>query len=117
AVDAIAEGNDTLRQRLILAGLESILVRAPEPNENGEVFDAIRAITRSLHWRPDQLSRPTLLRWFDDRRLTSEDLHAITSTLAQESSAEGVDSTMVVPIGANDSVRANFRSRYASAWG
>ncbi|MFG0286035.1 MAG: hypothetical protein ACF8R7_16580 [Phycisphaerales bacterium JB039] len=117
AVTATAGDQHALRERLTLAGLESLLVRGPEPSASESVFRIVRTLTGALRWRADELARPTLLRWFDDRRMTAADLHAVTSALAGGSSAQGVDITMVLPVLASDRVRAELRARYASAWG
>jgi hypothetical protein len=56
------------------------------------------------------------MRWFNDRRISEADLHAVTSTLATRSGAEGVDLTMVLSTAASDNARAALRDRYATVW-
>ncbi len=115
-VDALAGKDSAVRLRLLLSGLETLLVSAPEPNVNRGVSDAIAELTLRITWRPEDESRRWLLRWFADQRITPADLHAVTSTLATRSSAEGVDLTMVLSTSASDKLRADLRDRFATVW-
>ena len=117
AVAALGASDPKLRTRLLLAGVEALLISAPEPNVNRGVQEAITEVMLRLTWRPEDESRRWLLRWFDDRRVTAADLHAVTSVLATRSAADGVDLTMVLSTSAADKVRADLRDRYANVWG
>jgi hypothetical protein len=103
--------------RLVLGGLQTLLIEGPDPSVDQVAFKVVRMVVSQLTWRPGDESRGWLLRWFDDRRITSTDLYAVTSALATGSSAEGVDATMVVPVLASDRVRVEMRDSYAQAWG
>jgi hypothetical protein len=115
--EALAGNDAPQRQRLILAGLEVLLIDGPEPNQSRGAAAVIADLISSLTWRAGEPSRAWLLRWFGDRRITPADLHAITSALATRSSAEGVDITMVLSTSAADNTRADLRERYATVWG
>lgn len=116
AADAIAGQDAALRARILLAGLESILVLGPEPDKSRATGAVIADLVPRLTWRPDDESRRWLLRWFGDRRISAADLQAVTSALATHSSAEGVDLTMVLSTSASERVRAELRDRYATVW-
>jgi hypothetical protein len=116
AVEALAPADTPGRQRLLLAGLETILIQGAEPDANKGVSDAVAEIVQRLTWRPQDESRRWLLRWFDDRRISPADLHAVTSALVTRSSAEGVDVTMVLSTSGSDKARADLRDRYANVW-
>lgn len=116
-VDAFAGPDSAARQRLLLAGMEVLLVDGPEPNVNQGAGDVIAMLVMRLTWRAEDESRRWLLKWFDDRRMTAADLHAVTSVLATRSSAEGIDITMVLSTSAADRTRADLRDRYATVWG
>ncbi|MCH7791968.1 MAG: hypothetical protein IID31_06780 [Planctomycetes bacterium] len=117
AAHALSRSNPRAREALLLDALETVLVDAPEPNDDKYVFDAIRLLAHRIKWRSGDESRRRLLAWFLDERVSSADLHALTSTLARESSAPGVDVTMILPLLASDQVRSQLRGRFATAWG
>jgi len=105
------------RDRLLLGGLQTLLVDGPDPSADEASFKVVRMIVARLTWRPGDPSREWMLKWFEDRRITSADLYAVTSALATGSSAQNVNATMVVPVLASDSVRTEVRDAYAQAWG
>lgn len=106
-----------LTQRLLLNALERMLITGPDPAQDQVVFDAISVLTTKLAWRQGDESRSALLRWFDLPSVSSADLLAVTSTLARQSGAQGVDYAMVLSVGASSSQRAELRDRYAGVWG
>ncbi|MFM9996378.1 MAG: hypothetical protein ACKVU4_11330 [Phycisphaerales bacterium] len=115
AADAVGPDRPA-RDRIILGGLEAVLLHAAEPNADRGVLDVVNSLVIRLAWRPGDESRRWLLRWFDDRRVTPADLNAVTSALATRSGAEGVDLTMVLSAAAAQGVRADLRDRFAAAW-
>ncbi|MBI1189836.1 MAG: hypothetical protein GC200_04035 [Tepidisphaera sp.] len=117
ALSALDGKDGPFTQRLMLNTLERLLTASPEPSQDQVVFDAISLLTTRITWRKGDESRPTLVRWFDSPDISSADLQAITSTLATQSAAPGVDYSMVLSIGASDSARAELRDRYAAIWG
>lgn len=116
AVRAVWPTDARERDRVLIAAMETLLVRGAEPHEDRGVFDAIRLLTEELSWRADGEARRRLLRWFDDRAVSVSDLSALTSALATRSSASGVDVTMVLSAGAGATERADLRRRYAELW-
>jgi hypothetical protein len=117
ALSAIDGKQSPLFTRSVLVALDSLLTTAPEPAQDQTIFEAVALLTVALPWRKEDESRRWLLRWFDSPGVTAGDLYAVTSTLATQSGAEGVDSSMVLSTGASDSQRADLRDRYASVWG
>lgn len=117
ALAAIDGPRGPITQRLLLNSLERLLTTSPEPSRDQVVFDAVALLTTHISWRKGDDSRGTLLRWFDSPAISSADLQAVTSTLATQSGAQGVDYSMVLSVGANDSQRAELRDRYAAVWG
>lgn len=117
AARAAAGTDDAQYQLHLLNGLEILLLLGPDPTADQRVYETVSEMTSRLTWRSGDPSRPRLIRWFDDRRLSAGDLHAVTSSLASRSAAEGVDITMVLSAGASDRVRADLRDRFARSWG
>lgn len=115
AVEGLFASEPQLGQRLLLAGLEAILMRGPEPTDE-RVFQIVRRLVVVLPWRPEDESRSRLLAWFDDPAVTIADLHAVTNVLATASGAPGVDPTMVLPVLASSAQRSQVRDRFAAAW-
>lgn len=115
AVEGLVASEPQLGQRLMIAGLEAILLRGPEPTDE-RVFQIVRRLVVSLPWRPEDESRSRLLAWFDDPAVTIADLHAVTNVLATASGAPGVDPTMVLPVLASSAQRSQVRDRFAAAW-
>lgn len=113
--DAVSGADESVRERLIAGAIESILIELPEPlNPAGESV-ARRLISR-LSWREDSPSRQRVIGWFSDARITPEDLALITGVIA-ESSAPGVDRTMVLARDADPAQRDRLREVYEAAWG
>lgn len=102
--------------RRLLLGLQTVLTSREDPSENQRAYNVVRQLVRRVSWREGAEARSWLLRWFGDSRFTAGDLHAVTSTLATESSAPGVDVTMVLPVSAPMRTRIELRDRYAAAW-
>ncbi|MEQ9094654.1 MAG: hypothetical protein RIE32_00155 [Phycisphaerales bacterium] len=115
AVEGLAASEPQLGHRMLLAGLEGVLMRGPEPTDE-RVFQIVRRLVVALPWRPEDESRSRLLAWFDDPAITIADLHAVTNVLATASGAPGVDPTMVLPVLASQSQRSQVRDRFAAAW-
>lgn len=114
-VDAVSGSDETVRERLIAGAIESILVEIPEPlNPAGE--SVARRLVAGLSWREDSPARHRAIGWFSDPRITPEDLALITSVIA-ESSAPGVDRTMVLARDADPAQRDRLRAVYEAAWG
>ena len=111
----LEESEPVLARRLMLAALEAVLLRGPEPTDE-RIFQIVRRLVVALPWRAEDESRPRVLAWFDDPGVTIADLHAVTNVLATASSAAGVDATMVLPVLASQSQRAQVRDRFAAAW-
>lgn len=111
----LATSEPALAHRLLLAGLQAVLLRGPDPTDE-RVFQIVRRLVVSLQWRPEDESRARLLAWFDDPAITIADLHALTNVLATASGAPGVDPTMVLPVLASPAQRSQVRDRFAAAW-
>lgn len=116
-VEGRAGADNLLKQRLLLTGIETLLIQGAEPNESKGVAEAVGRLVVRLSWHAGDESCAWLLRWFDDRRITNADLYAVTSALASKSSAQGVDLTMVLSTSASEKSRADLRDRYATVWG
>ncbi|MFI4916741.1 MAG: hypothetical protein ACIAS6_09590, partial [Phycisphaerales bacterium JB060] len=114
-VEGLIASEPQLGHRLLLSGLEAVLLRGPEPTDE-RVFQIVRRLVVALPWRPEDESRARLLGWFDDPAITIADLHAVTHVLATASGAPGVDPTMVLPVLASQSQRSQVRDRFAAAW-
>ncbi|UYV11728.1 MAG: hypothetical protein NCW75_10510 [Phycisphaera sp.] len=114
-VQGLAASEPALGHRLLLAGLEAVLLSGPDPTDE-RVFQIVRRLVVSLQWRPQDESRGRLLAWFDDPAITIADLHALTNVLATASGAPGVDPTMVLPVLASPAQRSQVRDRFAAAW-
>lgn len=112
-----AEQDRARRERILLAGLEALLLLGPEPNADRGVLEIVTMLAARPAWRRGDESRRWLVRLFDDRRVSAADLNAVTAALATRSAAEGVDLTMVLSASASDRVRADLRDRFARVWG
>ena len=111
----LSSSDPALCQRLVLAGLEAVLLLGPEPTDE-RIFQIVRRFVVALQWRAEDESRARLLAWFEDPSITVADLHAVTNVLATASGAPGVDPTMVLPVLASQSQRGQVRDRFANAW-
>lgn len=116
AVEAISRDDGVLRERLLLAGLETLLTQGPDPERANEAGEIAALLTSSISWRAGDDSRARLLAWFDNQSISATDLNAITEHLALRSAAEGVDVSMVVPRGADQAARDEMKSRFAAVW-
>lgn len=107
---------DQAAEQIILEGLQSILVSAPEPDTDRAVFQTITDAAGRLRWRPGEVSRRRLLAWFARPDISASDLHFLTAAIVTKSSAEGVDLTMVLPPSASVEERATLAQAYANIW-
>ncbi len=117
AVDGVGVDEPPGRARFILNAIESILVDAREPDRDRSVLAAVVELVSRLSWRADEGSRPVLVRWLSDRRISAADLRVVTGALASRTGAEGVDPTMVLSSGADQADREALRERFATVWG
>lgn len=101
---------------VLLAALEWIVVSPEDPSENEAVRSAIESLTLASEWGEGAPSRAWLVRMFADTRVSTADLHALTTTLARRSQAPGVDITMALSVRANADTREALRERYAGVW-
>lgn len=115
-VTALSGGDPAVRSRLLLAGLEAVLLDGPEAAA-GETARVVADLVFEIGWRTGDESRRRLVRWFDAAGVSSMDLHAVTEALTSRSSAEGVDVSMVLPANADEPQRREMRDRYAAVWG
>ncbi|MCC6227655.1 MAG: hypothetical protein IT432_00310 [Phycisphaerales bacterium] len=114
-VDVVSGADEAIRDRLIAGAVESILIDFPEPLNPAAESVAKRLIAK-LSWREDSPARHRVIGWFGDPRITPEDLSLITGVIA-ESSAPGVDRTMVLARDADPAQRDRLREVYEAAWG
>lgn len=104
-------------ERLLVDGLEQILLNGTEPDADQAAFEAVEILATRIKWRVAGAARERLLEWFNDPRISSADLRVLTGVLAGKSNAEGVDASMQLSVSATPDDRAQLRSQYASAWG
>lgn len=114
---ALAGNAPSQRDRLILAGLEHLLLAGPEASADAPIRATVADLAQRLDWREQGEARKWLLAAFDDDRFSTGDLSIVTGSLALASSAKGVDPTMALSAGADEQARLTLRDRYAEAWG
>lgn len=112
-----AAGDETARERSLIAAIDALILDGPEPLEAAGLAPVVETIVEQLNWRPNDASRHWLLDCFAAPTVTWADLRLVTRALAEKSSAEGVDVSMVLPAAGDDRTRAELRDRYAAAWG
>ncbi len=117
SVEALTPPGSRERERAILAALDAVLTTGPETTDARWAFEAVEALVLRLTWRPTDESRRWLLRWFASPAVTASDLHTLTRILAEKSSAEGIDLSMVLSRSAGEGERAQLRERFAVVWG
>lgn len=116
AVEALGIDDPSLRPRLILDALERLLTTGPSPERDRTTLAVVTELTTRLTWRPDEGSRPWLLRVLTDPKVPAGSVRAVTLVLARQSRAEGVDATMILSGAAGQFERAELRERYAEVW-
>jgi len=112
AVDTVAGTAHNARSRFVMSGLEVLLIEGPEPADAA----IVTALIRAARWQPQDESRSRLLGWFDNTAISSNNLRLVTLALAADSTASGVDPTMVLDIPADELQRRDLREKYAAAW-
>ncbi len=117
SVEALSPQGSRERERAILAALDTVLTSGPETTDARWAYETVEALVLRLTWRPTDDSRRWLLRWFASPAVTTSDLHTLTRILAERSSAEGIDLSMVLSRAAGESERAQLRERFAVVWG
>lgn len=115
-IDTAEQGRTQEGTRRILQALEGVMLAGPDPAANRATYEVIGLLATSLTWRDGDASRDRLIRWFDAPGINASDLHALTSALANSSSAASIDLSMVLSITADDGQRSVLRDRYAAVW-
>lgn len=115
-IDAAEQGRTQEGTRRLLQGLEDVMLRGPDAVVNRATYEVIGQLAVSLTWRDGDASRDRLIRWFDAPGINASDLHALTSALANSSSASSIDLSMVLSPTADAGQRAVLRDRYAAVW-
>jgi hypothetical protein len=115
---AAVEPSDTpAYDRIVAVAIESAMLQLPEADRDSRTREIISMLGAGLTWRKDSPARSSLLLWFENPGVSSADLQALTSVIATQSAAAGVDPTMVLSAGADQVARTAMRDRYAQSWG
>lgn len=117
AVGAVCGPDQDQSERILIDGLEQILVESAEPSGDKHVYAAVQQLAVAIKWRKGGPARARMMEWFKDQRLTMQDMQVLTSAIATRSAAEGVDATMVLSVGASVGDRERVRGLYAKVWG
>ncbi|MCB9846674.1 MAG: hypothetical protein H6811_11900 [Phycisphaeraceae bacterium] len=115
-VEALTRSDERLRASIITAGLDQLLIDAPNPDANRAVYQSVQRLATALDWSRRDV-RLWLLRAMIAPSLGSADLNAVTRALVHEARAPGTDGTMVLPPKASERDRAALRERFARVWG
>lgn len=111
-------GDDPIAtERLLVEALEYQLTNAPEPDQSLMVHAVIGELVGTIKWRTDGPARARLLEWFRSSAVSIADLNVATTALVTRSSAQGVEGTMILSIGATRDDRVRVRTLIAQAWG
>lgn len=116
AVKAISASRPERAARSLLVALETVMTAGPDPAAGNDAGDVIALLAEKLTWRQDDESRLWLVRWLAAPGVSAADLHVLTEALVSRASAPGVDSTMILAVGAGDGQRQELRDRFARAW-
>ncbi|MGH7245145.1 MAG: hypothetical protein ACREJD_17150 [Phycisphaerales bacterium] len=111
--DAAFGDRQPARDIAALNALELLLRNPSVPPR--DLVRSIGVLAPALSWRPSDELRMALSGWLEDATVSSELLAEITRAMVG-SSAPGVDSTMILPVGAGPEARSNLRERLAQAW-
>ncbi len=113
----LAMGDADEATLLVLDGLEGLLRGGPEPLPVRGMEESLAAMVSALRWLERGHARGRVLEWFTDRSLSSGDLGVLTRAIASQSSAPGIDATMVLAYDADWASRERLGRMYAAAWG
>ncbi len=117
SVAAIEGPGSPAFEGVLLRALTALIVDAPDPATNRGTYESIGELATTVSWRKGAPARESLLAWMGDLRVAASDLHALTAAVATRSAAEGVDTSMILPLAADLASRANLRERFATVWG
>lgn len=116
AAMAASLGDAAKGEAEVLDGLRVVLQHDPDSSSSRAVYGAIESMVTRRRWRAGEASREQLLSWFDDPRVSSNNLALVTQTLVARTSADNIDPTMVLSGSAGPSQRAELRQAFAKAW-
>lgn len=117
AVDWSGQADAALRNRILLAGLDTLVRDAPEPDRHQPTFESATLVAQAVDWADAANAQRWLLRALAAPAVSVADIHVITSAMVRQARAPGVDMSMVLPPRANDLQRAELRQHLALAWG
>lgn len=101
---------------LMIETLTPILRDGPDPADQRWVYDLLRESFALMDWTGEGSARPWVIGLFDDPAVQPSDLRAVTQLLAASGATTEIDTTMVLPVEANELVIATLRDRFRVAW-
>ncbi|MEM1185565.1 MAG: hypothetical protein AAGI53_11285 [Planctomycetota bacterium] len=114
---AAGQSDPALRAALFNHALHALLSDAESPLVDRHVGTAIEMLGEQLKWRADDGSRSWFLNELTNDEAKTGGLVSLTNAIAQSSSAEGIDASMVLKHNATMLDRRELRDAYAKAWG
>ncbi|MCB9840023.1 MAG: hypothetical protein H6809_00035 [Phycisphaeraceae bacterium] len=116
SAQGVTHGDAAARTALILAGMNVLLIDAPQPTDDRLVFEAIGLLAVAMDWSEGAAAREWLVRLIDAPGVSSGDVHAILSAVATQAPGARLDISLVPPARATDLERREIRDRLAILW-
>lgn len=104
------------KDELICKTIQKLLITGPELAASEPTRMAMAVLLNDINWQTSANSRIFLLAWFDNPRISSEDLNVITSYIVSNSNITSLDETYILATAAASQARAAMRERYQQVW-
>ncbi|MFG0326829.1 MAG: hypothetical protein ACF8SC_06135, partial [Phycisphaerales bacterium JB037] len=101
---------------LMIQTLAPILRDGPDPADQRWVYELLRQAFGLMDWSGEGSARSWVIGLFDDPAIQPTDLRAVTQLLAAAGATPEIDTSMVLPVDANELVVATLRDRFRVAW-
>lgn len=101
---------------LALESARQLLVEGPDLSTSDSAGRVLAALFSAVRWNDSTAARSALLAWWDEPRISADDLAVVSSWIVSTGAIPGLDDSFIVPTDAGAEQRAELRQRLAEAW-
>ena len=111
---AVTTAGDDTYTAAVLDAIEQVMLTSEDPSQSRPVFQSLESLASAIKLdRGNQVSK-RLLDWFANSRVTTSDLTVVMRPLIARSRADGIDESLIPPVGMGEAERGTLRSRLES---
>lgn len=101
---------------LALESARQLLIEGPDVATSDSAGRVLAALFSAVRWSTSAAARSALLAWWDEPRVSADDLAVVSAWIVSTGAIPGLDDSFIVPTDAGAQQRADLRQRLAEAW-